>query len=288
MRVDCFDLCLASVAMPILGTADDFQFIVMNEPTIPKDARTTIRKQAMKEIGLKRRKKGQPGDANQRYVPVNFPEQGNEILADNSADTIISARALTRKDDIWDGGSDYSAAWGRPIPTTSDVDEMLYDEEAPGSRVMVVRQDTTSTFKLMWSNTLTMSDYDRVRSRHGVELTDLSALALFSPGNSSAHRSASLFHNQQWSYMHYVPARYGITPCLTATTNAVLAKVRMILSPDCGGAGTCSGLYGVALRAVQEAIGNEMTAGDADVLCATQLLSLYEVSNISFRFLSIR
>ena len=242
----------------------------------------------MEEIGFQRRKKSRRDDTSKRHSPVHPAKQGSAIRRDDSVDTTVPMRSLVKKGDVRHGGKNHYAAWGSPISTTSGVGDVLYGEEAAGSQASSAHPYPTSTFSLKLSNTITMSDYDRVRSKLGVELTDLSALALFSVGQSSAHRSAALFHNQQWSYMHYVPARYGITPCLTATTNAVLAKVRMILSPDCGGAGTCSGLYGVALRAVQEAIGNEMTAGDADVLCATQLLSLYEVSNISFRFLSIR
>jgi hypothetical protein len=37
------------------------------------------------------------------------------------------------------------------------------------------------------------------------------------------------------------------------------------------------GMYGKALRAVQEAVSDEEASRDADLLCAVQMLSFYEV-----------
>ena len=79
------------------------------------------------------------------------------------------------------------------------------------------------------------------------------------------------------SYLQFVPSRYGSTECLTAATNCVLAKVHSILVPQEDCSQVVLQLYTKALQTLQNAISAESTCLDADVLCATELLSLHEV-----------
>ena len=80
------------------------------------------------------------------------------------------------------------------------------------------------------------------------------------------------------SYLQFVPSRYGISDCVTAATNCVLGKVKSILAPQQFKRNeTMLVLYSKALKTLQDAISDESSCLDADVLCATQLLSLHEV-----------
>lgn len=80
------------------------------------------------------------------------------------------------------------------------------------------------------------------------------------------------------SYLQFIPSRYGTSDCLTAATNCVLGKVKMILAPHLFSCQeTMLGLYAKALKTLQHAISDESACLDSDVLCATQLLSLHEV-----------
>lgn len=80
------------------------------------------------------------------------------------------------------------------------------------------------------------------------------------------------------SYLQYIPSRYGTSECLTAATNCVLGKVKMILAPHLFSCQeTMIYLYAKALKTLQDAISDDSKCLDSDVLCATQLLSLHEV-----------
>lgn len=82
--------------------------------------------------------------------------------------------------------------------------------------------------------------------------------------------------------MEYVPSRYGISDCLTAATDCVLGKVRSILAPQQFDKELMLRLYAKALQTLQDAISDESKCMEADVLCATELLSLHEVLQCPF------
>lgn len=56
-----------------------------------------------------------------------------------------------------------------------------------------------------------------------------------------------------------------------------MGKAKTVLMPGYTCKEVNMRLYSKALRSLQEAISNEATSADAEVLCATQLLSLHEV-----------
>ncbi|KAK5135796.1 hypothetical protein LTR08_004623 [Meristemomyces frigidus] len=272
-------------------TGSNFPFIISVGPNVPRDARTVIRKQAMKDIGLARRKKGNYGQTNRRQFPLYLPDQCTGARNNDSVHAAIPMRLLVKIGGGGRGGSKVSAAHGPALPETTevDIDLTLLDDDVPGGETAVSRTishptDLTSTFKLIWSSTITLSDYERVRSKFGVEITDLSTLTHFEVAKSTSALLSldpscmtSLTGHYQWSFLDYVPARYGRTACLTAATNAYLARIQMAQAPNAGSATVCNQLYGVALHALQDALGNESTAMEADVLCATQLLGLHEL-----------
>jgi hypothetical protein len=80
------------------------------------------------------------------------------------------------------------------------------------------------------------------------------------------------------SYFGHIPARYGYTPCLDDAIRCIAIKVKRILSPASFADNSClPDLYGRALQSLQSAIkGN--TWSDPKVLCAAELISVYEVS----------
>lgn len=85
---------------------------------------------------------------------------------------------------------------------------------------------------------------------------------------------------QRESYFSHLPARYGSgTPCLDDALRCIAVKVKRVLSPEAyiGDAGD-AGLYGKALRSLQSAITGESWS-DPNVLCAAELISVYEVSS---------
>jgi hypothetical protein len=80
------------------------------------------------------------------------------------------------------------------------------------------------------------------------------------------------------SYMTLIPARYGHKPYLDAVIDCMAAKVRSTLTPcNADAAPRVIRLYTRALRAIAKAIPDKEASCDPDLLCAVQMLSMYEI-----------
>ncbi|KAK3615045.1 hypothetical protein LTR56_026835 [Elasticomyces elasticus] len=259
-------------------------FIISNGPKVPKEARTTIRKQAMRDIGLARKARGGYGRINVRQgVQYADSHEGSipfrsavGMTLSRSSSTTLSSRSSSRAPAVRTPNTSQ--------PSTVDWDEFV--EAVPREDVAddYANDQSTMSCNLMLPSLSPVPDYERARSKFGIDLMSLSILTNFNVGKSTIAilsadptRLASLLNLAQWSYLEYVPERYGISECLTAATNCLLAKVHTVLAPKEECYAMCNLLYGRALRSLQDAIASDSSAMDADVLCATQLLSLHEL-----------
>lgn len=166
----------------------------------------------------------------------------------------------------------------------ADIDEYF----PRPSRVTGATQRSLVPFDLLSSSMSTCPAYQSARSRFGVELSDLGVLTNFNVGKSTIaiiaadpSRLITLLGRHQWSYLGFVPARYGYSKCLTAATDALLARVQHVLSPNKSFETNCGRLYGRALHTLQDALMDNKTAVEADVLAATQLIALHEVGRLN-------
>ncbi|KAK5688766.1 hypothetical protein LTS10_000744 [Elasticomyces elasticus] len=259
-------------------------FIISNGPKVPKEARTTIRKQAMRDVGIARKQKGNYGRINLRQGVQHADSLEGSIpfrsavgmTLSRSSSTTLSSRSSSRAPAVRTPNTSQ--------PSTVDWDEFV--EAIPREDVVndyANDQSTMSRNLVPWGLS-PVPDYERARSKFGIDLMSLSILTNFNVGKSTIAilsadptRLASLLNLAQWSYLEYVPERYGISECLTAATNCLLAKVHTVLAPKEECYSICNLLYGKALRSLQDAIASDSSAMDADVLCATQLLSLHEL-----------
>ena len=233
----------------------------------------------MRDVGIARKKRGNYGRVNMRQLPVYSGE------TDSASVPIRSAVAGVSRSSSSNGSSHDSPMLGSSRTLSDDwaeFDEIVSrepentDGRYPGDRNL--RCD------MVLANMSPHPEYERARSKFGIDLMSLSILTNFNVGKSTIAilsadptRLASLLNLQQWSYLEYVPQRYGVSECLTAATNCLLAKVHTVLAPKEECFAVCTRLYGKALRALQDALASDSSAMDADVLCATQLLSLHEV-----------
>jgi hypothetical protein len=271
-------------------TDGSFPFIVSNGPKVPREARTTIRKQAMKDVGIARKKRGNYGRINLRQIPVyaegsdgaTVPIRSAVANVSRSSSSTLSNRTSPRVA----GTTPPSNSRSVLLDWAEYDDEILQDAVESVANTSLTRygDDRDLSCELVLANMSPYPEYERARSKFGIDLMSLSILTNFNVGKSTIAilsadptRLASLLNLQQWSYLEYVPSRYGVSPCLTAATNCLLAKVHTVLAPKEECFAVCSRLYGKALRALQDAIASDSSAMDADVLCATQLLSLHEV-----------
>lgn len=259
---------------------NSFPFIVSSGPKLQSDpeVRKMIRKQAMRDVGLARKRKGTFGKQNAGQLPrTDVPIR--PVVGSNGGHSSSSSSAT---DSPETSGSDTSASTGDTADT--EIGDLLDRQLVPTKR------KTASANRSSFLQTMNLlSGYETTRSRFNVDITDLAMLTNFNVGKSTIPilsadpaRLAGLMGQQQWSYLQYIPSRYGESQCLTAATDCVLAKVRSVLAPQSGYEEMELRLYARALHSLQKAISCESSSTNADVLCATQMLSLHEVCSIFF------
>lgn len=84
---------------------------------------------------------------------------------------------------------------------------------------------------------------------------------------------------KNWSYIQYIPANYGSSALIRRASDSVLARVRCLLSPEeTKWEPLALSSYSKALADLQLAIDSSSQRPSAEVLCATQVLGLYEVN----------
>ncbi|GAM91573.1 hypothetical protein ANO11243_096250 [Dothideomycetidae sp. 11243] len=130
------------------------------------------------------------------------------------------------------------------------------------------------------------SPYEITRARNSLDISELSMLTNFNVGGgiklvmgSDTSRLVTLLQHKQWSFVQYVPAYYGTSECITLATDCLLSKVRSVLNADPKLERTSLRLYTACLRSLQRALRDPTECTKPEVLCATQLLGLYELFN---------
>ena len=84
---------------------------------------------------------------------------------------------------------------------------------------------------------------------------------------------------RQWSYFSFIPTRFGHTLVLDDAFRCLITAAHSILvptyrQPD----STILSYYGKALHSLQFAVNDPKTRYEPEVLCATGMLGLFEVS----------
>jgi hypothetical protein len=82
---------------------------------------------------------------------------------------------------------------------------------------------------------------------------------------------------KQWSYLSFLPSRYGQIACLSDATDCVIARARQIISPNRNWEAAVITFYCKALDSLQKALDSPSQRFKPEVLCATEILALYEV-----------
>jgi hypothetical protein len=252
-----------------------FHFINTTGPKVPKDPalRTLIRKQAMKDVGIARKKRGGYGRVNLRQQPsdthTSVPKRSSESSG-SSSDTDHHSRVTPDSE---------SAS---SVPTTDT------DATTPDNQLVVTRHMQTWLADQDCVLPLTgppATDYERLRMKYHFDIRDLSILTSFNIGKGTMLAIAcnpelltTLLGSQMQSYLEFIPIRYGHKPFLTAVIDCVSAKVHSKLYPrNEMFEGMILRMYAKALAQLQVAVAGDESSLDPDLLCAIQMLSLHEV-----------
>ena len=176
-------------------TEKSFPFIVVNGPKVEDPrARRIIRKQAMKDVGDARRRKGNYGRVNMRQAPV-FEKPSTDIPIRSTVNSSDSSR-------------EGSATVYLPSPDTTDsrdsTDATDYDEIIPRTRKFPVTE-LQAHESLSFAAISLFSNYETARAKFTIDVADLSILTNFNVGKSTIPilsadpmRLASLLGHEQW------------------------------------------------------------------------------------------
>ncbi|KAK6422629.1 hypothetical protein LTR95_016640 [Oleoguttula sp. CCFEE 5521] len=251
-------------------TQREFRFIVVNGPNTAEDpgVRTAIRKQAARDVVAARKKVG-----NRSRVNVGqYPE----------FDALGVLQGLGKGRNL---GSIKSAGLDTE-PSTEATQAIVWKRLGQYDRVSQPSVRTQPVRVLPSPLAVNPTNgYEALRAKYSFDISDLSNLTMFSISRSTIAaitRNSDLLYTlpgkQNASYLSLVPARQGHKPYLDAVIECVIAKARSAFSPpNAGFAMRVMKLHTRALRAIQQAVGDEKASRDADLLCAVQMLSLYEI-----------
>ncbi|KUJ15570.1 uncharacterized protein LY89DRAFT_735672 [Mollisia scopiformis] len=255
----------------------EFQFVnsTITSPTVPQDAevRALIRKQAMKKASLARKRDGNYGKHNLRQYPVFIYDQSNtgtEVAEvwDNGKELGIRAR---RKDG---GKNSKSNKDTRANPFKADK---KYAERQQWLR-KVIKGETIP-------QCLSPDGYELRSMQTDFDILDLSTLATLHIGRAvrgALSQNPYMLINQlrthkRWSYLSFLPTRYEHIKCLRDATDCVIARARQIVTPNQNWEAAVIAFYLRALDSLQKALDSPTERYQPEVLCATEILALYEM-----------
>ena len=259
-----------------------------SRPPADPDVRTNIRRQAMRDVAVDRRRSGRHANPNRRQLPVfvDDPQAGPVATP-----TIVPTPSFQTQG---------LEGTGERIVERHEFEETLYDlhnayasprgQSIAGPRqpegTLVDLQNVNATFRARLPEPIPEDPLDTIVDRFqelslltSVEVAHVTGtLQLDDPA-----KLALLVGNRNESYSSFFPSRYGHSVPITAAADCLLARLRCLATYYTTGVRVPEAdkafLNIRALRSVQEAINDPAQRQSADVLCATEMLAFYEVSN---------
>lgn len=255
----------------------EFQFVnsTITSPTVPQDAevRALIRKQAMRKASLARKRDGNYGKHNLRQYPVFVYEQDNAVTEIWESAKESGVRAQRK-----DGNKNTKNA-----ETTKEIRRNLLEVEINYAE----RQRWLKKLALVEtiSPCLSSEGYELKSMQMDFDILDLSTLATLHIGRAvrgALSQNPYLLVNQlrahkRLSYLSFLPTRYEHIKCLRDATDCVIARARQIVTPNKKWETVVIAFYCRALDSLQKALDSPTQRYQPEVLCATEILALYEV-----------
>lgn len=244
----------------------EFQFVnsTIDAPKVPQDQaiRALIRKQAMKKASAARRRDGNYGKHNLRQYPVFLFDTIDPINPAATSQYLNQEKAVVRAD----------------VEETKESVPEQPIKQSPASISRVVRYESIP-------GNLSARGYELTSMKSDFDINDLSTLSTLHVNRAArAALSRNPYHliyqlrsHKQSSYLSYLPSRYGQIPCLSDATDCVIARARQIISPNQNWESAVISFYLKALNSLQKALDNPKQRFKPEVLCATEILALYEV-----------
>jgi hypothetical protein len=261
----------------------EFQFVnsTITSPSVPRDlaVRALIRKQAMKKASAARKRDGNYGKHNLRQYPVFIFDQEN--IAREPAVVALNQGKQT-------GHNGPQALRTKDGGNTRDKDIKLAHNRVERNALERQRWLAKITLNENVSAGMSAKGYERTSMRSDFDILDLSTLATLHVGRATraalSQNPTHLIHqlrsnyDPQWSFLAFMPSRYDQeVRCLTDATNCIISRARQIISPNKIWEAAVITFYVRALDSLQRALDCPTQRLRPEVLCATEILALYEV-----------
>jgi hypothetical protein len=242
------------------------------------ETKTKIRQQAMRAIGAARKQSGHYGKHNLRQLPE--ASQPLELALLEPKARVVEDRRRTHSPQV-------------PLHL-----------QVPARKSGKDQQQRNSPLALSVPQPMPLSGLDLLAARNGVDVEDLSALttvhiAVVIDGDMSLSLAQNLGRllacRYTYSYFSLLRPRYGHNAVLDHAVTCLIVKARSLLLPSLrmgplpssgakAGETDILAAYGRALKTLQMAV-NDEGQWDADLLCATNMLAIFEVGAVLLHFL---
>ena len=270
----CFIITFPKMASG--GSQSTFEFINVSNTGAPQDAktRTIRRRQAMSNAAAARRQKGNYGKTNLRQYPIFVGQEDGPSRAE--PDPAPSPSAILRE-----SGS-----------TSTALEQNVENIHFRGGHAADYAADDEFYSSLLQTSTippnLASVGYECMRIQYDSDILDLSALTCFHTCRATSYallrdptRLVEVLRCKQWSYLSFLPSRVGHVECLDDAVRCLAARARQQLSsPSSSPNGLVLSLYSKALSSLQTALEGSDSCREPEVLCATQILAIFEVGSV--------
>jgi hypothetical protein len=129
-----------------------------------------------------------------------------------------------------------------------------------------------------------LDSYQSMCSKSGFDPCDLSVLTSLQMNRTTARVLCEntgevrvFLGHKQPSYLSHIPSRYGQISCLTKAIDCVVAQTQFLLSQETSWESRATLSYCKALKSLQKALSSPSSRLTPEILCATEVLGLYEV-----------
>ncbi|KAF7560389.1 hypothetical protein G7046_g3751 [Stylonectria norvegica] len=249
-----------------------FSFVAYDGPKAPLDAsvRRLIRRQAMKETAAQRKQKRGYGQLNLRQYPIFLEE------SEQSEDLLHLQNAVSKKGNLLRRRNHQHSNENQFIETAQEKRQRVAVSTPDKPAFPVSSSPRDLVFAQRFSFLLQFMPLTGLR---------LGLKQLAQPKAESVYVGNSIttpYHGSR-KLLSFILSRYDHASALSHATDCVVSKLQHMMQPSHGqslnGESTVLFLYTKALRSLQAALDDEAQRTTAETLCATELLSMFEMMN---------
>lgn len=244
----------------------------------------------MKKASMARKRDGNYGKHNLRQYPVFiYDEKGSSSSASSSS---------PEDPQVWENARELRIRAPQPLvkdDSKNTKNNAVARDSNKETRANPFKADKAVADRHRWlkkmanleviPQCISADGYELKSMQSDFDILDLSTLATLHIGRAVRGALAQnpyllitqLKTHKRWSYLSFLPTRYEHIKCLRDATDCVIARARQIVTPNRNWEMAVIAFYVRALDSLQKALDSPTQRYQPEVLCATEILALYEM-----------